>query len=118
VSILPHEAKALLDLFCVQQSCLAKGKINPAVIFPCEAEQTLPKIHVFTLVDQDWTDDFRKFCGSGLDRIQCLRIRIGSDSIFADRTAKIGLKNFSPLNSVPYIGRTNHCHKLGEKLSF
>jgi len=77
VSILPHEAKALLDLFCVQQSCLAKGKINPAVSFPCEAEQTLPKIHVFTLIGGsglDWTDDFRKFCGSGLDRIQCLQI--------------------------------------------
>jgi len=25
----------------------------------------------------DWTDDLQKFCGTGLDRIQFLQIRIG-----------------------------------------
>jgi len=31
----------------------------------------------------DWTDDFQRFFGAGLDRIQIFRIRIG-----------LGLKNF------------------------
>jgi len=37
----------------------------------------------------DRTDDFQKFCGSGLDRIQLLRIRIG-----------LGLKNFTVCSSL------------------
>jgi len=37
------------------------------------------EIHGFTWADQglDRTDGFQKFCVSGLDRIQFLRIRIG-----------------------------------------
>jgi len=37
----------------------------------------------------DWADDFQKFCGSGLDRIQLLQIRIG-----------LGLKNFTVRSSL------------------
>ena len=37
----------------------------------------------------DRTDDFQKFCGSGLDRIQLLRIRIG-----------LGLNNFTVRSSL------------------
>jgi len=37
----------------------------------------------------DRTDDFQKFCGSGLDRIQLLQIRIG-----------LGLKNFTVRSSL------------------
>jgi len=38
VSILPHEAKALLELFCLQPIYLAEGKIAPVVILPHEAK--------------------------------------------------------------------------------
>jgi len=37
----------------------------------------------------DWIDGFQKFCGSGLDRIQLLRIRIG-----------VGLNNFTVCSSL------------------
>jgi len=37
----------------------------------------------------DWTDEFQKFCGAGLDRIQFLRIKIG-----------LGLKNFTVYSSL------------------
>jgi len=49
------------------------------------------KIHGFTWADQDWIElmIFQKFCGSGLDRIQFLRISIG-----------LGLKNFTVCSSV------------------
>jgi len=39
----------------------------------------------------DRADDFKKFCRSGLDRIQLLRIRIG-----------LGLKNFTVRSSLLY----------------
>jgi len=38
VTILPHEAKPLLDCFAFSQSYLAKGKIIPVVILPHEAK--------------------------------------------------------------------------------
>jgi len=38
VSILPHEAEALLELFCLQPIYLAKGKIVPIVLLPNEAK--------------------------------------------------------------------------------
>jgi len=38
VSILAHEAKALLELICLQPIVLAKGKIAPVVRFPHEAK--------------------------------------------------------------------------------
>jgi len=37
----------------------------------------------------DWTDDFQRFCGSGLDRIQFYQIRTG-----------LGLKNFTVRSSL------------------
>jgi len=42
------------------------------------------------LTGLDRTDNFQKFCGSGLDRIQFHRIRTG-----------LGLKNFTVLSSLP-----------------
>jgi len=38
VTILPHEAKALLDYFPFSQLYLAKGEIAPVVILPHEAK--------------------------------------------------------------------------------
>jgi len=38
VTILPHEAKALLDYFPFSQLYFAKGKIARVVIFPHEAK--------------------------------------------------------------------------------
>ena len=69
VSILPHEAKAL---FCLPY--LVEGKIAPEVILPHEAKYMFSYIGGSGL---DRTDDFQKFCGTGLDRIQFFRIRIG-----------------------------------------
>ena len=45
VTILPHEAKALLDYFPFSQLYLAKGKIAPVVTL---------KIPYFASADQDW----------------------------------------------------------------
>jgi len=60
VSILLLEAKALLQLFCLQRGS-GLGR----------------------------TDDFQKFCGTGLDWIQFYRIRTG-----------LGLKNFTVRSSL------------------
>jgi len=38
VFILPHEAKTLLELFCLEPIVLAKGKIAPVVLLPHEAK--------------------------------------------------------------------------------
>jgi len=38
VPILPHEAKALLDYFAINQSHLPKGKIAPVALLPHEAK--------------------------------------------------------------------------------
>jgi len=38
VSILPHEAKALMNYFAFNQLYLAKGKIAPAILLPHEAK--------------------------------------------------------------------------------
>jgi len=38
VSTLPHEAKALLELFCIQPIVLAKGKIALVVLLPHETK--------------------------------------------------------------------------------
>jgi len=45
VSILPHEAKALLEVFCFNQSYLAKGKIVSVVFLPHEAKQKCMILH-------------------------------------------------------------------------
>jgi len=51
----------------------------------------------------DQTDDFQKFCGSGLDRIQLLRIRIG-----------LGLKNLTVRSSLVRTSqnRSEKCQKF------
>ena len=62
VSILPHEAKALLHYFAFNQSFLAKGKIAPVVLLPHEAKEKWKFLHwqIKTGLDsissdQDWT---------------------------------------------------------------
>jgi len=45
VTILPHEAKALLDYFAFNQSYLSKGKIAPIVLLPHEAKQKYMILH-------------------------------------------------------------------------
>jgi len=72
ISILPHEAKPLLELFCLLFS--AQGTTAPVVILLHETKYLISYIGGSGL---DQTDDFQKFCGSGLDRIQFYRIRIG-----------------------------------------
>jgi len=44
----------------------------------------------------DRTDDFKKFCGSGLDRIQIFWIKIG-----------LGLKNFTVRSSLLIIAKVS-----------
>jgi len=81
LSILPHEAKAL---FCLPY--LVQGKIAPVVILPHEAKYIISYIGGSGL---DRTDDFPKFCGSGIDQIQFYRIRI-----------ELGLKSLSVRSSL------------------
>jgi len=38
VSIFPHEAKAQLEVFCIQPIVFGKGKIAPVLILPHEAK--------------------------------------------------------------------------------
>ena len=51
----------------------------------------------------DRTDDFQKFCGSGLDWIQFLRIRIG-----------LGLKSFTVRSSLIYTRQQNEIQMPGQ----
>jgi len=81
VSILPHEAKALLELFCLPLS--VKGKITPVVTYLIR-QNTWFHIGGSGL---GRTDDFQKFCRFGSDSI--LRIKIG-----------LGLKNLSVRSSL------------------
>jgi len=74
--------KHCCNYFAFTQSYLAEGKIAPVVLLPHEAKQ---KCMIYMGGSgMDRTDDFQKFCGSGLDRIQFYRIRTG-----------LGLKNFT-----------------------
>jgi len=69
MTILPHEAKALLEVFCLQQIVIGELQNSSSSSL---ASWGKIKIHDFTLADQDWIglmDDFQKFCGSGLDSI-------------------------------------------------
>jgi len=58
----------------------------------------------------DRTDDFQKFWGSGLDRIQFLRIRIG-----------LGLENFTVRSSLAGVGSVarwlspKYCYMVSRK---
>ena len=55
----------------------------------------------------DRTDDFQKFCGSGLDWIQFLRIRIG-----------LGLKSLSVRSSLNSTGSGNGSVAVGPWFGF
>jgi len=85
LSILPHEAKALLELFCLQP-----------IVFGWRQNSSSSSFEWFEWFyiggsGLDLTDDFQKFCGSGLDRIQFYQIRTG-----------LGLKNFTVCLSLPH----------------
>jgi len=45
VTILPHEAKGLLNYFAFNQLYLAKGKIAPIVLLPHETKQKNMMLH-------------------------------------------------------------------------
>jgi len=54
----------------------------------------------------DQIDGFKKFCESGLDRIQLLRIRIG-----------LGLKNFTVRSSLAHIWEKQICLTIQQRQS-
>ena len=61
VSILPHEAKALLELFCLQLIELGLRQNSS-----CSSFASWGKIKIYFYTGGsglDWTDDFKKFCG-------------------------------------------------------
>ena len=76
------------NYFDFNQSYLAKGKIAPVVF--CLMRQNINTWFYIGGSGLDRTNDFEKFCGSGLDRIQFYRIRNG-----------LGLKNFTVRSSLP-----------------
>ena len=87
MSIFPHEAKALLELFCLQPivADLAKGKIAPAVLLPHDTrtEQRLLRQNKDTRFyiggsGLDRTDNFKNFADQ--DWIGFNFIRSGLDS--------------------------------------
>jgi len=87
VPILPREAKALQELFCLQPIAFRRKQNSSISSF---ASWSQIKIHDFTLADQDWMDWwFSQVCGSGLDRIQFHQIRAG-----------LGRKNFTVCSSL------------------
>jgi len=53
VSILSLDSKALLQLFCLQQSYLAKGKIAPVVVLPHEAKYEYMILHWWIRIGSD-----------------------------------------------------------------
>jgi len=79
VPFLPHKAKALLDLFCLQP-----------IVFGWRQNSISNTWFYIGGSGLDRTDDFQKFCGSGLDRIQFHRTRTG-----------LRLKNFTVRSSLP-----------------
>ena len=92
-SILPHEAKALLQLFCLQPITFGLRQNSSSSYF---ASSGKIKIHDFTLADQDWI---------GLVIFKNLQIRTGSDSILSDQDWT-GTENFHS----PLISAKQWCH--------
>jgi len=87
VYILSHEAKALLEPFCLQSIIFGWRQNSSSNSF---ASSGKTKTHDFTLADHDRIVlMIFKICGSGLDRIQFHRIRTG-----------LGLKNFTVCSSL------------------
>jgi len=76
------------------------------------------KIRFFKWADQDWTDDFQNFCGSGLDQTDYFQrfCRSGLDSIFAYRNwtrteflpIRIGLGQSAHLCSLVHVLQQVH----------
>ena len=89
VSILPHEAKALLELFCFQLIIFVSRQIKLQSLF-CLMRQNKNTWFYIGGSGLDRTNDFQKFCGLGLDRIQFHRMRTW-----------LGLKNFTVRSSLP-----------------
>ena len=87
VSILPREAKALLEVFWLQPIVFGLRQNSSSSSF---ASWGKIKMHDFILADEDWI---------GLMIFKYLRIRTGSDSILSDRTG-LGLKNFTVRSSL------------------
>jgi len=84
VSILHDEAKALLEVFCLQPIKTGKRQNSSSSSFA-----SWGKIKYMILHWQIKTDYFQKFCRSGLDRIHFYRIRTG-----------LRLKNFTVRSSL------------------
>jgi len=82
VSILLHEAKALLEVFCLQPIVIGDRQSSTSC---CFASWGKIKIHDFTLADQDWI---------GLMIFKNFAYRTGLDLILSDRTG-LRLKNFT-----------------------
>jgi len=80
VSILPHEAKALLELFCFQPMVFGQRQNSSSSSFASWSKKNIFYIGESGL---DRPDIFQKFRVLGLDQIQFYRIRTG-----------LGLKNF------------------------
>jgi len=89
------------NCFAFNQSYLNKGKITSAVLLL--RGKILNTWFYMGGSGLDQTDDFQKFCGSGLDRIQLLRIRIG-----------LGLKNLTVRSSLVRTSqnRSEKCQKF------
>jgi len=87
MSTLPHEAKALLELFCLQPIVFGWRQNSSSIDF---ASWGKLKRHDFKQADQDWI---------GLMIFKHLRIRTGSDSILSNQDWTQTEKFFSPLIS-------------------
>jgi len=87
MSTLPHEAKALLELFCLQPIVFGWRQNSSSIDF---ASWGKLKRHDFKRADQDWI---------GLMIFKNLRIRTGSDSILSNQDWTQTEKFFSPLIS-------------------
>ena len=98
---LPHEVKALLELFCLQPIVFGQWQNNSSSSFDPWGKI---KVQHFTLADR--TSDFQKFCWSGLDRIQFYRIRTG-----------LGLKNFTVRSSLAHMEWSHKFHKSWFRLT-
>jgi len=66
-SILPHDAKTLLELFCLQLIIFGYRQNSSSSALLYEAKQNTWFCMGRSGLDR--TDDFQKFCGSRLDRI-------------------------------------------------
>jgi len=83
------------NYFAFKQSYLAKGKIAPVAYWFCLMRHNKNTRLYMGASGLDRTDDFERFCGSGLDRIQFYRISTG-----------LGLKKFTVCSCLLHIAAT------------